>query len=357
MRPSMLFSSRRAGRRIDSALSRGGVDVAAFPVALLGLILSASMSSCGDVKADFRLGQGAQKMTPLRADNAIEIHVAEASRRFRIPAAWIWAVMRVESAGDARALSKKGAMGLMQIMPATWILLRDRLGLGVDPFDPRDNILAGAAYLRDLHDRYGTRGFLAAYNAGPGRYEDHLAGRQSLPAETVDYVSTVGRRIDSGATIDAEAYADENIAALRSTLFPRSIFAQSDDQSTDGKRSTTRSPADQSRDEERSTTRSSADRLGDKKLFTVRSPAIQSTDEERSTAPLATGKLMDEQLSTVRSPADRFRDEKRSFGGTSTNPATREDRALARVSSDRVAVDLSGISPSSTGLFTRVTSR
>ncbi len=260
----------------------------------------------------------------------------------------------------------------MQIMPATWTMLRNRLGLGDDPFDPRDNILAGAAYLRDLHDRYATRGFLAAYNAGPVRYEDHLMGRRSLPAETVDYVSTVGRRIDSGATIDAEASADENIAALRSTLFPRSIFAQSDDQSTDGKRSTTRSPADQSRDEERSTVRSSADRLEDKKLFTVRSPAIQSTDEQRSTtrspadqstdekrspAPLATGQLMDEQLSTVRSPADRPTDEKRSFGGPSADPATREDRALARASSDRVAVDLSAIAPSSTGLFPRVTSR
>ena len=253
-----------------------------------------------------------------------------------------------------RARSKKGAMGLMQIMPATWILLRNRLGLGDDPFDPRDNILAGAVYLRDMHDRYGSRGFLAAYNAGPGRYEDHLMGRRSLPAETVDYVSTVGRRIDSGATIDAEAYADENIAALRSTLFPRSIFAQSDDQSTDGKRSTTRSPADQSRDEERSTVRSSADRLEDKKLFTVRSPAIQSTDEERSTAPLATGQLTDEQLSTVRSPVDHPTDEKRSFGGPSADPPTREDRALARASSDRVAVDLSAIAPSSTGLFARV---
>jgi hypothetical protein len=280
--------------------------------------------------------------------------------------------MQAESAGDVRARSKKGAMGLMQIMPATWTMLRNRLGLGDDPFDPRDNILAGAAYLRDLHDRYATRGFLAAYNAGPVRYEDHLMGRRSLPAETVDYVSTVGRRIDSGATIDAEASADENIAALRSTLFPRSIFAQSDDQSTDGKRSTTRSPADQSRDEERSTVRSSADRLEDKKLFTVRSPAIQSTDEQRSTtrspadqstdekrspAPLATGQLMDEQLSTVRSPADRPTDEKRSFGGPSADPATREDRALARASSDRVAVDLSAIAPSSTGLFPRVTSR
>jgi hypothetical protein len=96
-------------------------------------------------------------------------HIAEASKRFRIPAAWIRAVMRVESAGVKRAVSPKGAMGLMQIMPDTWNELRVRYRLGRDPYHPRDNILAGTAYLRELHDRYGLPGFLAAYNAGPKR--------------------------------------------------------------------------------------------------------------------------------------------------------------------------------------------
>ncbi|MVA36360.1 lytic transglycosylase domain-containing protein [Agrobacterium vitis] len=117
-------------------------------------------------------------------------HIAEAAQRFGIPAAWIRAVMRVESANEARAISPKGAMGLMQIMPTTWADLRTRHRLGNDPYDPRDNILAGAAYLRELHDRYGSPGFLAAYNAGPGRYEEHLAGRP-LPAETRAYVATL----------------------------------------------------------------------------------------------------------------------------------------------------------------------
>ena len=62
----------------------------------------------------------------------------------------------------------------MQIMPETWNELRSRFHLGADPFDPHDNIIAGAAYLRELRDRFGERGSLAAYNAGPGRYEDHL---------------------------------------------------------------------------------------------------------------------------------------------------------------------------------------
>ena len=84
--------------------------------------------------------------------------IAEASQRFGIPESWIRAVMRVESSGRARAVSPKGAIGLMQIMPDTWAGLRLRYGFGSDPYDPRDNILAGAAYLREMHDRYGRGG-------------------------------------------------------------------------------------------------------------------------------------------------------------------------------------------------------
>ena len=82
-------------------------------------------------------------------------------------------------------------MGLMQIMPGTYAELRVRYGLGADPFHPHDNILAGAAYLRELYDRYGASGFLAAYNAGPGRYEQHLINGQPLPAETRAYVAAL----------------------------------------------------------------------------------------------------------------------------------------------------------------------
>jgi len=78
-------------------------------------------------------------------------------------------------------------MGLMQIMPETWAELRLRYDLGNNPYDPHDNILAGTAYLRELRDRYGAPGLLAAYNAGPARYEEHLAGRP-LPAETQAYL-------------------------------------------------------------------------------------------------------------------------------------------------------------------------
>ena len=125
------------------------------------------------------------------AADPISTMVAEASQRFGIPASWIRAVMQVESFGDVRALSPKGAMGLMQIMPESWATLRSRYGLGADPYDAHDNILAGAAYLRELLDRYGSPGFLAAYNAGPARYEDHLATGRALPAETQAYVATL----------------------------------------------------------------------------------------------------------------------------------------------------------------------
>lgn len=116
--------------------------------------------------------------------------ISEASLRFGVPEAWIRAVMRVESAGNVRAISSAGAMGLMQIMPGTWAELRARHGLGANPYDPRDNILAGTAYLREMFDRYGSPGFLAAYNAGPARYEQHLAGRP-LPAETRAYLAVL----------------------------------------------------------------------------------------------------------------------------------------------------------------------
>jgi hypothetical protein len=133
----------------------------------------------------------------------ISAMIAEASQRFGIPASWIRAVMQVESFGDVRALSPKGAMGLMQIMPESWATLRSRYGLGGNPYDAHDNILAGAAYLRELLDRYGSPGFLAAYNAGPARYEDYLATGRALPAETQAYVAALAPVIGGGAIDDA----------------------------------------------------------------------------------------------------------------------------------------------------------
>jgi len=136
-----------------------------------------------------------------RASPAVErwrLYIAEAAERFAIPQAWIAAVMQAESAGqtqlDGRPItSHAGAMGLMQLMPGTWATMRRRHGLGPDPHDPRDNILAGAAYLREMHDLFGYPGLFAAYNAGPSRYAEHLRTGRPLPAETRAYIAQLAR--------------------------------------------------------------------------------------------------------------------------------------------------------------------
>ena len=170
---------------------------------------------CGGIAVTLLVGGGVAYAEPITAKppsvaptaDRLAAFVAEASQRFGIPASWIRAVMRAESLGDVWALSPKGAMGLMQIMPATWAGLRLRYGLGANPYDAHDNIIAGAAYLRELHDRYGVPGFLAAYNAGPARYEDHLATGRPLPAETRAYVAVLAPLIGSGSVDDASVVA------------------------------------------------------------------------------------------------------------------------------------------------------
>lgn len=161
----------------------------------------------------------AQPMTPTAAYSVTSYaaFIDEAARRFELPASWIRTVLQAESGGDPLAVSPTGAMGLMQIMPATWDELRIHHGLGADPFDPRDNILAGAAYLRQLHDRYGSiRAMLAAYNAGPARYEASLAGTP-LPPETRTYIAALAPVIDkesvAGVTRSAPATAQSWRAA------------------------------------------------------------------------------------------------------------------------------------------------
>ncbi|UTD30659.1 lytic transglycosylase domain-containing protein [Bradyrhizobium sp. WD16] len=146
-------------------------------------------------------------------------HIAEAAQRFELPAAWIRAVMRAESDGDPRALSPKGAIGLMQIMPETWAELRVRYRLGDDPYDPHDNIVAGAAYIRELFDRYGSPEWIAAYNAGPGRYEEALKGRP-LPPETRAYVAALTPIISGSQTTRAVMIASAGpLSWTRAPLF------------------------------------------------------------------------------------------------------------------------------------------
>lgn len=119
---------------------------------------------------------------PLPARPYAEI-VAAASARHGVDPLLVHALIEAESAYRADAISSHGALGLMQLMPATM------KSLGVDdPYDPATNIDAGTRYLRSLLDKFGTRGALAAYNAGeaavrqfngvpPYRETRHFVGR------------------------------------------------------------------------------------------------------------------------------------------------------------------------------------
>lgn len=153
--------------------------------------------------------------------------IREASARFDVPEAWIREVMRQESGGRAHVTSRAGAMGLMQVMPATYRELQARHGLGDDPYHPYDSIMAGTAYIRQMYDLFGSPAFLAAYNAGPGRLEGFLYNRRGLPTETRNYVARVGPgviRHSPSRRAPAEIYAAAEIP-LRVPPGPRRMDA------------------------------------------------------------------------------------------------------------------------------------
>lgn len=130
--------------------------------------------------------------------------MAEASRRFHVPKTWIRAVMARESGGRTMLgegkpiVSSAGALGLMQVLPETYEQMATAHGLGANPFDAHDNIMAGTAYLDWLHRKYGYPQMFAAYNAGPGKLEDHLAHGVNLPAETRAYVGGIDTALNGG---------------------------------------------------------------------------------------------------------------------------------------------------------------
>ncbi len=186
-------------------------------------------------------------------------YISEASRKYDIPERWIREVMRVESGGRTEMngqpiTSGAGAMGLMQVMPATYDELRGRYELGDDPYDPHNSILAGSAYIRELYDLYGNPGFLAAYNGGPGRLDDYLTRNRSLPDETRRYVAKIGPYIADSfparrstaeqyamnslpATIaSGPRYADTAAYVPPAAALPRSIRRRATDRRCPGRR-------------------------------------------------------------------------------------------------------------------------
>ena len=154
------------------------------PRAIISVPLSGRLRTMGVAAALVTLSLGICPVAAA-ADEALSTLITEASRRFDLPEPWLRSVIHAESGGNAQAVSPKGAIGLMQVMPDTFADLRTRYGLGADPFDPRDNILAGAAYLREMLDRFGEAGRRDRF-LDVGRHDGRLApvrriGSRSLP--------------------------------------------------------------------------------------------------------------------------------------------------------------------------------
>jgi soluble lytic murein transglycosylase-like protein len=127
--------------------------------------------------------------------------ILEASKKFKVPAEWIRAVIRQESGGrtmiaeNVPIISDAGAMGVMQVMSGTYAEMAAQYHLGADPYNPHDNIFAGTAYLKWLHGKYGYPAMFAAYNDGPGNIEDHLYRGRPLPKETRGYIANIAKSL------------------------------------------------------------------------------------------------------------------------------------------------------------------
>lgn len=172
----------------------------ALPTGLWLLPLLCLLAACGGnarlARTDAYAPGSATYPEPGPPEDPWRPYIRDASSRFTVPQQWIRAVMKQESGGheylDGQPIvSGAGAMGLMQLMPATYADLQSQYGLGSDPFEPHDNILAGTAYISQMYQKYGAPGFLAAYNAGPQRLDDYLNRGRALPNETVNYVASI----------------------------------------------------------------------------------------------------------------------------------------------------------------------
>ncbi len=133
-------------------------------------------------------GMVAEAPTPLELADA-------AADRYGLPRVLVRSVMAAESGFAPLAMSPKGAIGLMQLMPGTAQVL------GADPHDPAQNVDAGTRYLRDLLEKYnyGLRHALAAYNAGPGAVDKY----NGVPPyrETIDYISRIEKKLRAADAI------------------------------------------------------------------------------------------------------------------------------------------------------------
>ncbi|HMH64127.1 MAG TPA: lytic transglycosylase domain-containing protein [Rhizomicrobium sp.] len=205
-----IFVTRTSARGFAHTLIVGGLCIAAALTHSVNFSAKRSMIMPRPVLVRLIDGSGPAQpsaydeestMSAAQLLNRWDASITEASQRFHVPKAWIRAVMAHESGGrtmlgeDQPIVSRAGAVGLMQVLPATFAQMAEQHRLGANPFDARDNIMAGTAYLHWLHQKYGYPAMFAAYNAGPGRLEQHLVHGVKLPAETRAYVGGITRNL------------------------------------------------------------------------------------------------------------------------------------------------------------------
>jgi soluble lytic murein transglycosylase-like protein len=190
---------RRGGERSKSGRRRGDRRRATLRTLMLA---AAAFATTHNVKVKTQplqllpsVSVSMDSFTPIKADRAYDSLIEEAAAEYQLDPELIRAVMRAESAFNPMIVSSAGAQGLMQLMPA----LADEMGVK-DSFDPRDNIMGGARYLRWLldHHRGNVKLTLASYNAGPGA----VAKYNAIPPfkETQRYVKKI-----TGFIADAHA--------------------------------------------------------------------------------------------------------------------------------------------------------
>lgn len=217
-----------------------------FARRVLVVVAASAIATCVSIRET-----GGEPLSPghpsSSVDDPLNGFIAEASERFGLPTAWIRAIVRHGRDGSARVARRKGAVGLMQLMPETWAELRPRYALGDDQFDPRDSILAGTAHLREMYDRYRLKEFFAAYYMGPTRYDEHLKSGLPLPADVQTFVAVLAPLIEPGLKDVVGSPDRANVASWRkSPLFVVRSKRSSSDNPSAASAPTERSTSSQS---------------------------------------------------------------------------------------------------------------
>jgi len=206
------------GFAADVAVLRNGFSIRHERREVIGEVTRLYMNNDGSGYVDVRneeVDHFEQELTPAPATTALQLPdvVGSASHRYHLDPDLVNSVIRAESGFNPKAVSRKGAVGLMQLEPQT----AAQLGVA-DPFDPETNVDGGTRYLRELLVRYNFDLIkaLAAYNAGPQRVEQY----HGVPPyyETQAYVARVVRDFNRKKLAERKAAALKNASARKAQL-------------------------------------------------------------------------------------------------------------------------------------------